>query len=446
MAGVADTKPVELQAFGGIDNLNPIDALRKGAVREAVNVDLNTAGQAQLRGGYREAVPGVYGHSLFGCSFGLVGVLDNALVVSAGTVASTHTVRAGMAPRELSYAELNGDVYWMNGVEFGRIRGHDYADTRGWIDNPGTPRASVTTNGGMAPGDYQVALTFTDADGRESGSDLANYLTVPAGGGIRLDDITYPADAVAVRIWVTDPNGGDDEAGLATVLRHYRTLPAGLTYLTVGAGNGPRGKVLETQFLTPLPPGQILRSHNARLWVAAGNTLHFGEASRYGLCHPDNAFRFYAPIDLLEPVGQGQTSGIFIACGGAGGEAGGRTFWLTFADDKSSSRVVCYPHGAVPGSGGCAPGKLFGLDTTGDVAFWVSWNGVFCVGLPTGQVLPLTEGQLAIPVGTRGAPLVREAKGLRQILMAMRGQVVGSGLAVGDAVATTIRRNGVDIS
>lgn len=433
MTGVADTKPVELQAFGGIDNLNPVDALRRGAVREAVNVDLNAAGQPQLRGGYREAVPGTYGHSIFGASFGLVGVLDNALVVSSGTAATTQTVRAGMAPRELSYAELNGDVYWMNGVEFGRIRGHDYADTPGWLDNPGTPLASVTANGGLAPGDYQVALTFVDADGRESGSDLANYLTVPAGAGIRLDAIAYHPAAVKVRLWVSDPNGD--------VLRHVRDLPAGLTYLTIGGG--ARGKVLETQFRVPLPPGQIIRSHNARLWVAAGNTLHFGEAFRYGLCHPDNAFRFFAPIDLMEPVGQAETSGIFVACGGGGDDAGGRTFWLTFADDKTSRRVVCYPHGAVPGSSGSAPGKLFGLDTTGDVAFWVSWNGVFCVGLPTGQVLPLTEGQLAIPVGTRGAPLVREAKGLRQILMAMRGQVSADGLAVGDAVATTIRRNGV---
>jgi hypothetical protein len=428
---MAATKPVNIGGFAGIDNISAEDALRPGAARELVNVDLRDGVKPHRRGGYVNRLACDYAHSVASASEAMFAVVDgtlSALARQGEALVVTHAIRAGMGERPVHYAEINGETYWVNGAEFRRIRAGSLADTPGWIDCIAQPSVAVSaSSGGLAAGDYQVVQTFVDASGRESGAVDAVVVTVPEGGGLLVEAAGAPADAVTARFYVS-PRNGD-------VLYHARDVLLPHPPVLIGAGVSKR-KPLETQFLMPLPAGQILAAWGARLWSAVDDLLFFGVALRYGLCQYDSAFRFGGRITMVQPTGDKASSGLFVG-------AGRRTHFLS-GPPEACERDTVYPHGVREGSGRTVPGTLFGLDYAGPVAFWVATNGVCCVGLPSGQVLPLTEGQVVIPGAERMAVLVRERGGLQQIVMALQGQITGNSLAMGDAAETTVRRNGID--
>lgn len=428
---VRDAQTPKVAAWTGIDNLRPADALRPGAARELVNVDLNAALQLQRRGGYSNRWPATMAHSLASSSVGMLCVLDGVLARLDDAPGFT-PIRAGL-PGELaplSYAELNGDVYWTNGHEFRCVRGHDLADTPGWMECEATPDVQLSTNGGLRAGEYLVAQTFVDASGRESGADNAVLVTVPEGGGLLVTAAGVSPEAVRARFYVSAANSEVFYFAREVALPHPAVL--------IGAG-GERGKPIETLFHAPLPPGQLLAAHNARLWMAVGPLLYFGEAFRYGLAKHDAAYRFAGDIDLLQPCGTANAGGLYVA-------AGKRVFWMAGADPATMVRTAVHPFGVQPGSGRTVPGKWLGLEYEGPVATWVSLSGAWMAGLPSGQVVSLTEGQMALPAGERAATLVRERHGLRQIVLALQGQITGNTAAVSDAAAATVIRNGIEVS
>ena len=91
------------------------------------------------------------------------------------------------------------------------------------------------------------------------------------------------------------------------------------------------------------------------------------------------------------------------------------------------------------------PGSVFGLETTAPVAYWLARNGVFCLGLPGGQVIPMKEESLALPVDAeRGAAAVLLFDGIRQVLASTFGGLPNTA-AASDSADVTVRRNGVSI-
>lgn len=431
-------KPTSIGRITGIDNVSDETELRAGAVREAVNVDLTVKGMPKRRGGYALALAG-NAHSLVGWqldgsddrSLRLIGVRDGVLEAyeeAAGNTLTASTVRGGMGENPVSYLELNGDLYWTNGVEFRRIRGLDLADTAGWPDVLGPPVVAAAVTGGLDPGDYQVAVTVKDEDGRESGAPGAELVTVAAGGGIRISAWPPHVEGVTYAVYVSGANGD--------LLEWALDVPVGSGPVTIGAG--ARGKPLETQFLIPLPPGHMLTRIGARILMAYEDTVIIGEAFRYGLCQPDRAFTLKERVTLLQGCGEAETAGAFVS-------GSKRTLFFGGPDALSGVRRVVYPFGAVPGSGITVRGNLLGLETTQRVAVWLATNGVFVAGLPGGQVVPLTEGQCVIPSAERAAAMLRERNGHRQILLALQGQTVGQDFGMGDTAVATVRRRGVEI-
>lgn len=429
-------KPQPLARITGIDNISDEREMRAGSARELVNLDLTPKGMPKTRAGFVavDTLAGDEAHSLTDWTGGMVAVLDGNLIAFTDDEVPT-TLRSGMGAypeRALTYAELNGDLYWSDGADFRRIRGADMVDTEGWPDIYGQPRLTpVVGTGGLTAGTYQVALTVRDADGRESGSTLAELVDVVEGGGIQLTG--FPAaspEATTYRIYLSPPNGD--------ILEWHRDVPINSTLILVGAARRTE-KPLETQFLMPLPPGHLLAASGARLLMAVENEIAIGEAYRYGLMQPDRRVAFPSRITLLQPCGEAGEAGVFV-CGSD------RTLWWSGFDAASMTRRVVRPAGAVLGSGLTVPGTLLGLETTAPCAFWLGTDGVFCAGLPSGTVIPLTEGQVALPSAERAAGLIRERNGLRQILMALQGQVVDSPLAASDSAVAEVRRRGVLIS
>lgn len=423
----------------GIDNRSAEQSLtrdEKGvtiALREAQNVDLDKAGKIRRRQGFQRAISGIRVHSLWsepaGFPFGLYA--DGEELMAVQTDLGTFSVRDGLVPGQpLSYAVAAGRVYWSNAMQTGCVTAD--GDALPWgVEGPNGQPALAAGNGigGLDGGSYQVAVTFVSAAGEESGAARAATVTVPDRGGITLTDIPQPSDATQrIRVYRSRANGD--------VLYHAADLPAGTTSLILGSAQ--LGKPLSTQFLEGMPAGHVVRQFAGRLWVASGSNVVYSEPLRYGLTRlPQNRISLPATVDLLEPVGNGDEGGggLFVA-------AADRTYWMGGSNPANMRATYRYPEGggAVPGTAVRVAGTTLGLETTEPVVYWLARNGVACIGLPGGQVLPLRSAQAQAPAADAGASVFRDARGVRQVITSLQG-ARQRGMAIGDRLDCEVVRH-----
>lgn len=448
MAAPSDKQLVRLSGWpAGIDNRSAEQALAhddKGnvvALREAENVDLDKDGKVRRRQGFSKVTSGIAVHSLWSDpGFPLALYADAGELMAMQADLGVFSVCDGLMPgQELSYATAAERAYWSNGFQTGCV-GADGSVLPWGIAGPGGQPALVGGGGvgGLDAGTYQVAATFVTATGEESGTPMAAAVSVSQGGGITLTGIPQPVDATQrIRVYRSKTNGaGAMDSATETLLYHVIDIPAGTPTLLLGAGR--LGKPLITQFLEPMPAGQIVRQHAGRLWVATGSTVVYSEPLRYGLTKlPQNRMTFNARIDLMEPVGNGDDGGggLFVA-------AGDRTYWMGGSNPADMRAAYRYPEGAgaVPGTAVRVAGTTLGLETTEPVVYWLARNGVGCIGLPGGEVMPLRAAQAVGPSAEAGASVLRDQRGMRQIITALRG-AAPQGVAMGDRLECEVIRH-----
>ncbi|WP_243350888.1 hypothetical protein [Stenotrophomonas acidaminiphila] len=410
----------------GINNVAPEGRMPKDengrpvALREADNVDLSSAGFVSRREGYVGCYSGSLVHSLWGHP-----ELDFGLFVDAGTLhvleGDETTGPLGAQPGDLpvSYAAVGDRVYFSNAQASGMLTVLDRAvHPWGAPATPAAPGAELVDGYGLQPGLYQLAVTVTDALGRESGADRATQIQVGDQQGILLRGLP---SAGQVNIYLSAPND--------QVMRLAARLPAGTpSYLISGEAEGVK---LATHLLDPMPPGQFTRIFNGRHWVADGRTLRWSPPLRYGMTDlAHSLIRFDARIDLLEPV-TGEGAGLFLA-------AGKRTYFLAGADPSALQPIDVHNAGAVPGTSVQVPGQSIGMDDDGDYTVWLSRKGTYVIGLPGGRVAALNAGRTAIDNADRGASLFAARDGRQQVITTLRAPRA-QGLAITDrAVAHVI--------
>ena len=429
----------------GIANLSPETALPMGkagrggvvtgSLREAENLDLDNEGHPSRRPGYSqvEALPDL--HSLWANKrfpF-MFAVYNGNLVAFDENEARTTVTNLVSRSSKMSYDYDAGWVYYTNGFDSGRVN-MDLGRQPWAIQAPiGQPLADPTAGtGGLPGGVYQVAITYLDVDGRESGSTLATEVEIADGEGIALTSIPQPSDAsvTAVRVYASKANGEE--------LRYVRDLAVGMTSATI-AVHQP-GKVLATQFQEAMPPGQIIRLYKGYMLVARGKVLYVSGAEHYGQAVLHNSYvSFNEDISLLEGVHVDGSPGLYLA-------AGKRTYYLAGDTPDQWRRAIAHPHGAVPGSSVLVDATVLGLEVAGDIPFWLGDDGQFVIGTPAGRVQPLHAERYAAPSEVESAAVMfREAGGLRHLIATLQGGVSNS-LAVGDRAEAEVWRDGVRIS
>lgn len=429
MAGVRDSDLVIQTGFpAGLDNVSPEQSLPRDeggnpvAARALVNLDV-IDGKPRTRAGYARLAEGRWhspgkltGRALFAVKDGDLVQLD-----SNGNV--LQTIRAGVGERRISYAEVNGDLLWSNGQAFRRITGDTLADLPGWIEAPGAPDVAAHADGGLTAGNYAVAMTWLDAAGRESGAWGVVDATVGLGQGIRVFNIPpAPEYAVRARIYVSTANGSELYAA-------KDISPLATNVLVTAADVREAGKALETLWHASFPPCDLLRHQNGRLLGVKGNLLVWSPPLRQGLHHSDDYMRCGAEITLMEPL---EGAGVWLA-------DHARTYWLQGTSPREWRRIGKHDKPAVRGTSIVVPGTVVGVDTSAPVAFWLAADGVFCVGMPDGNLIRLKEGQLALPYGEEGAILFREHAGLRQLVATYMSRGA-NGMAMTDRASATVTR------
>ncbi len=445
MAGVPDDDLVTMAGWPlGIDNRSKETAIpsdengRVLALRAARNVDLDAAGKPKSRPAAGLAVAMLGLHSLYASDrYPLMfGVHDGALVGFDESLEAS-TLHAGLLRPDpdtpMSYDVAAGVAFYSNGVDCGMVDALERR--RPWAaETPaGPPQVDAYSGaGGLRAGSYQVAITYLEAGGRESAASPAVEVQVAEGEGIRLTSIPVPADAEVTQIRVyCSPANGD-------LLYAAQDIPPGLATYLLGAHQP--GRALDTMFLSPMPAGQIVRTYGARLHVADRNLHRWSEAMRYGLgkLHHNYA-RYDSDITLLEPVGQAEGSGLFVA-------AGKRTYYLSGPEPTNWQRVIAHPHGAVPGSAQQVEASRLGFDVKGLVPLWLTTEGQFVVGLPGGTVAKLHADRYAAPAGAQRASVaMRDLDGMRHLIATLQGGHT-SGLSAQDSAVAEVWKDGVRIS
>ncbi len=418
MAGVRDSQLYKAGPWPlGVNNTAEEGALpqneygtRAVALREAVNVDLTAQGRPRRRRGYESVLAGALVHSLWsheGAQHGFF-VAAGELYAAPTTMDEALPLGVSVGGLDLSYALINERVYFSNSAVSGLIT----PDLQAWSWAPecptGQPTVTPVAGYSLDKGVYQVAVTFTDLLGRESGTGLAAQVDVEQGGGIELGDIPAPLDPVAtptVNIYVT---GANDQ-----VFRLYASVPSATVYGVVSAPAD--GRVLLTQHLQALPAGHIVRGGHGRQWVARGAQVLWSQPLRYGLFNPArDRMRFHARVDMVEPLGDGDAgAGVFVA-------AGEKLYWYQGADPGEFRQTVAAHHGVVPGSPTAIAADAFGLDSTEPAVAWLGTDGTYYLGTAGGKVTALTSG-VAVDSADRAATLYREQGGMQQFIAALLG-------------------------
>lgn len=432
MAGVRDSGLIKTGPWPlGVDNTSQEGELSRDefgqivALREAVNVVLASSGRPRRRKGFSSTIIAGDSHSLWSHPH-----LPHGLFVAGGelTALQPNGMFHPIVPevhvvQPLSYALINDRVYFSNTAVCGIVG----LELQAWSWAPEHPDGQPTLavgGGSLPPGRYQVAVTFTDLIGRESGSTLAVEITLDAPGGIILTDV--PAGhSGTTNVYVS---GANDQ-----VLRLYASAPLALG-ATVTVTAPATGRSLTTQFLEAMPPGNIVRGGHGRLWVARGNELFWSEPLRYGMYNrAKNRMRFQAPIDLVEPIGDGTGgAGVFVA-------AGNHTYWYGDADPAKWSQAVSAHVGAIPGSSVTVEGTVLGLASPAPVLVWLSRSGKFVVGAPGGSINEI-KNSAVVDTAESAAVLVREDQGDTFLTASLRSPTKHA-LAVSDvAVAHVVSR------
>lgn len=390
------------------------------SLREAVNVDLTRLGHPIRRKGY-ELVEAGYTHSLWShpaLGYGLC-VHEGYLcqVQPSGVLVQIQEVHAYA---RVSYTTVNGEVYWSNGLQKGRVTKDS---TLHWgLPNPPAPLLAVTENGALAPGRYSVAVTYIDEFDEEYGASAVADVLLQSGQGLDVA-VTgqWPDEAAEVAVYVSQPNG--------EILYRVGEYPGPFT-VAIQPGQLGRGMELETQQLHPPEPGRIVRYFNGRIYMARRNTVRFTEPLRYGLTRPaQGLYMFPSEPVLLEPV----SDGLFV------GTSEGVVF-VRGTDPYDVVQTNVLSHAPVPHTVTRVPGELMDAGSS-TVPVWWGEDGAMVAGLPGGQVRQLTKDRLAVPRFKSGAMLYREREGMAQVVSSLSKGADASAMGASDSVVAEVRTN-----
>ena len=389
----------------GIDQLSDETSLiadergRPMAFREGTNVDLDIEGNYGRRKGYAKKLTGSGYHSLYESKRGWLMLCDKQQLGVYNVATNSLVVITEMPEAQLtSFAELNGNIYYMNPGAKGMIRAAETQVRTLGVNLPAvTPDFEATASGSLPPGKYGISYTIVDDTGEESPLGPLMVVTLAEQGSIQGTLFTtYPN--TKYRIYMTTADGEE--------LYQAAEFDADvISYLVSDHGEGRRPA---TQYLSNLPLGYTIRAHRSRLYIATDDFVFYSEPF---LPHLTNSGNGFIPttgfVTMVQPI----ETGIYI------GDQRGVRFYE--GDDPSEFRVKeVSSEPVVFGTAVAVPGEFLpenlgrGSDT---VAIWLAPSG-YQVGMPSGQVVRLHTKQVQLPRYVQGCAAFSTKDGRKQLI------------------------------
>ena len=380
-----NTQPVG--PFLGVNNRLPDFALAikdKGRyLRDAVNVDITNSGHVRRRKATELVQALTAPHSLFGDFM----VRDSVLYAVTLPAYSETLVKTLASNAAMSYCAFNGDTYYSNGTDSGRV-----ASDGTWypwaLPTPVAPSCAALP-GPFAIGAYQVAVSYANSvTGEESGVSASTSVSLAVLGAIR---VTLPAatpGATHINVYLSTING--------SVPMLHSTVAVGTA--TLDLNTDATGREANQRFEAPLPAGSRIFMFNGRLCSVSGNDLFYGIPSRPGYYLPSEG---RIPFEDDITIAVGNQMGCYVA-------AGNKTYYLA-GTDIGAVEVVrdIMPYGAVPGTEFSVPNK--------PVVGWFGAKGVVLADVQ-GQADAVMQDSVSLTPPASGVSTVFESEGTRRVV------------------------------
>lgn len=399
----------------GVDMLSDETSLLPGAVRQAINVDLDRAGNFSRRKGYTRVVSGSGFHSVRTMAQkGWVMLAQNstlkAISPSNYSMSTLYTLNSS---DPVDYCEHNGNIYFSNRSTLGTVPYGSSLARRLGIDTPSpVPVLSATTNGSLGAGTYTVALTFVDDLGEESGTGDYVRVTLPVPGGITATGLPTHS-GWKLRVYLSPPNGTN----------LYLNSEFNAVTTTVGINTFNELKQCDTTDVTAMVPGSFIRPHNGRLYTCLDNVISFSEPLRYGVTNlSNNTIIMNDNITVFEPV----LGGIYVG-------AGTKVWFMEGGDPSKFAQKLVSNCRAIPYSSTLVPGEHFNSKVVNPeypVAVWLSTSG-YVAGQADGSVVELQPDRVRIPGNHAGRSTFLLRNGMKQVITPVNST---SAVAYGTAI------------
>ena len=420
---------MKLKKFNGINNVDaperlPVTTEGAADLREAENVDIDKSFRVSRRKGSTKRYSGSGVHSFWTNKTKNLALFIEGNDLCQFNADYTKTVlRSGLSlNRRMSYAEVNGDVYYTDGVVTGMIRD---GVSRSWgIDVPVSQPLLSVVGGALDAGVYQVTITYVRADGEESGAGVASVITLTSTGGVSVLGIPTSPDSTvtAVNVYCTSANGD--------ILYYAGQVANGTSSYTITGGHFTLP--LKTQFMTPPPPGSLIEYHYGRMYVVVGDAIFYSEAYGFGLFSlAYNYLHFPTDVTMIGSV----TNGLFISAD--------KTYFQHGSAVAETSVRVIEGSTAIKHSMTRTEGARIKDAPAGPALMWLSDDGVF-VGGGDGFIRNLTSEKWSFAGASSGAGLIREYNGSTQFVGLLKNADEDANNAyVGDVATAEIIRQGV---
>jgi len=403
----------------GMDNRLSNTEMPASRLRNIVNGVMTAQNRIRRRRGISQVIADANAHSVYSDGSRLFWATPTALKVATPPFFAPVTVLTNVrlvAP--LSFVFVNGVVYFSNEQINGTIDVNGVYAPWGIIPPSVAPACVSVDSYATKDKLFQVTCTFALASGEESGAPLGVQVSCGDVPSIALTNIPQSSDSrvTGTRIYATDIDGDN--------FYFQAFVPAGVTSTTI-QGPFSGGDMLDTQFMQPPPPGQLLSFINGRIYIASGNIVYMTQPMRYGICNlgalGDKQHDFYMfpqRVTLLKAV----DNGCFVSSD--------ITYFMSDSGTPKAQLQPRLPYKAYEGMACDVP-------NTRDV-MWFSERG-FVLGKSDGAVKNLVEDQIAVDSMLRGCIGFIEQNGVKTVVAISRDSVV-SPLAADDYVSAEATR------
>lgn len=376
--------------FLGINNRRPDFALRvKDAgdfVRDAVNVDLDNAGNFRRRKASVLIQAQVAPHSLYMTSDTTGYLVRGGSMYAITLPAYTETLFKVLSNNNrVHWLEDNGDLYYSNGTDSGRIRSGAWYPLA--LPTLTEPAPTAILGGNLFAGAYQVAMSYYNATTGEEGgiSPSCNY-TLAADGGLRIPLPGATPGATHVNVYCSTVNG--------SIPLYCASVAIGTaTYDIINPGTG---REANQRYEAPLPGGKLFM-FNGCLCSYNGKNVYEGLPFRPGYYLPsEGRVPFKADVSNCAPA----QNGLYVVAD--------KTYWVPGTRITADEGVVqdVLPYGGVPHTEFEVPNKsLYG---------WFGAEG-FVLGKPTGEVEAVMSDNIKLTAPVSGLAVVLEGEEYRRV-------------------------------
>lgn len=436
MAQINDSQLERLSFVKGVDNRSRETKVGNKAARWADNVDIDEDGVVATREGYALFASLLNAHSLwthepFAPMYAFVA--DSSKLYRLDSDGALTALVTGLTGGDIYYVAIGNRCFWSNGYNSGIIKLSNWVLPLGlqmlpWgVETPVFSQYTVTavSTGGLDAGKYGVTVTYSNAQGEESGAPEPVWIDVAQGGGIQITPVPSPIETgpTEANFYRTGCNSPD--------FLLAQTVAPGTASVILGAQL--LGKQLVTMKRQPFPAAKFLCAKQGRIFGAVDRMLVWTDAMYYGVYHPSNNYiAFPDPITMIAAP-EGDAFTLYVG-------TTRNVFMLVGTSITECRQVKTSFQGVIPGSMAMIPPEVSKLEgVVKPVPFWIGGDGVPWVGTE-GGISQLSD-IFAYPVYAKANAGFIASNGYNRYIVSGQG-ARPSDLAVTDTAVATVYNNG----